>query len=88
MLAGRVTGRFSRGRPGWFALPGVWCGEFDDLPGHSDAELGGQVTGGLGQLGALAEGASRAGEGTQVDPVELAADGRPGLEATVANWYQ
>jgi hypothetical protein len=54
-------------------------GQLVDLPGRGDAGLGEQVAGGLGELGALAEGAGWAGEGAQVDAVELAADGGPGL---------
>jgi hypothetical protein len=33
----------------------------------------------LGEFGALAEGAGRAGEGADVEAVQVAAQGRPGL---------
>ena len=58
-----------------------WSGggaEFVDFAGRVDGELGEQVAGGLGQLGALPERAGGAGEGAQVNAVEFAAHDRPG----------
>ena len=52
--------------------------ELVDLAGLVDAEFGEQVAGGLGGVGELPEGAGRAGEGADVDAVDLAADLRPG----------
>src|SRR2546423_6117026 len=63
-------GRVSR------ALTIVWVSgglELDDLLRRGDGELGEQVALRLGQLGALAEGAGRAGEGADVQAVPGAA---------------
>jgi len=54
-----------------------------DSAGRVDAEFAEQVAGGLGQVGALPEGPGFAGEGAQVDAVELAAHERPGLSGLI-----
>src|SRR5712672_3388886 len=53
--------------------------ERDDLLRRGDGELGEQVPLRLGQLGALPEGAGRAGEGAHVQAVQVAADVVPGV---------
>src|SRR5689334_5293385 len=75
-------GRVSR--PGcfrWSAARGR--GELVDPGGRVDAELVEDVVLGPGDLGALAEGSCRAGEGADGDPVELTAQLGPGLAAGV-----
>jgi len=54
-----------------------------DLAGDADVQGGEEVAGGLGDLGALPEGAGRAGEGAEADALQLAAHGRPGLPGRV-----
>src|SRR5690348_16641172 len=75
-------GRVSR--PGcfrWSAARGR--GELVDLRGRVDAELFEDGGLGGGDLGALAEGSRGAGKGADGDPVELAAQFRPGRAAGV-----
>src|SRR6266545_4341171 len=62
------------------SLPGsVGCGgQLDDLLGWGEVEAGEQVAVGFGQLGALPVGAGGAGEGADVQLVELVADVVPG----------
>src|ERR1700722_16256287 len=79
MLVVPLERRFSRGAAGGLVSGGAGGGQFVDLRWWGDGELGEQVAGGLGELGAAAEGAGRAGEGAQVDAVEFAADRGPGL---------
>src|SRR5687767_16002073 len=61
---------------GWSARCGL---KASDLPGRGDVELGEQVLLGLGGGGDLLERAGGAGEGAQVESVELAADPGPGV---------
>jgi hypothetical protein len=51
--------------------------ELDDLLRRGDGELGEQVALRLGQLGALPERAGRAGEGADVQAVQVAVDVAP-----------
>jgi len=79
---GLVGGRASRGRGScWSGLRGecelVDPGRDVDFQGAEDVALG------LGDLGALPKGAGGAGEGADVDPVELVAQVRPGVAAGV-----
>src|SRR5215471_7882305 len=62
-------------------VPGVFgavCGDLDDLLGRVEVQGGEQVALGFGGFGGLAEGAGGAGEGDQVQPLKVGADGRPG----------
>src|SRR5579863_5600119 len=75
---------------GRVSRPGCFCwsaargrGELVDPRGRVDAELVEDVVLGPGDLGALPEGAGRAGEGTDGDPVELPPELGPGLPAGV-----
>src|SRR5271170_799341 len=82
MGPGLAGGRVSRrAGPGWSGLHGgfqlVDPGRRVDFQGVEDVALG------LGDLGALPEGAGGAGEGPDVDAVELAAQVRPGAAAGV-----
>src|SRR5205809_7870193 len=58
-------------------------GELVDLRGRVDLELGEDIALGLGDLGALAEGPGRSGEGADRDAVEFAAQPGPGGMAGV-----
>jgi len=75
-------GRVSRRRCFcWSAACGR--GELVDPRGRVDAELAEDGGLGRGDLGALAEGPGRAGEGADGDPVELASKLGPGLACGV-----
>jgi len=83
MAARRAAGRFFKAaaRDG---VPGSGAGgQFVDLPWRVDAELAEDVVGWFGDLGALLERSGGAGERADVDAVEFAADGRPGLPGGV-----
>src|SRR6266508_4656965 len=61
-------------------LPGSGAGgELDDLLGRGQLELGEDGLLRRGELGALAEGAGRAGESADVEAVQVATKRRPGL---------
>src|SRR5690348_9939419 len=75
MHAGRLAGRFSRR---WCSGWSAGCGlDVDDLPGDGDGELGQEVSLAAGQGGELLECSCRAGEGADVEAVELAAGAVP-----------
>src|SRR5215211_6061739 len=69
---GWLTLSFSAGGPG-----GCGC-QLDDLLGFGEVEGGEDVALRFGQFGALAVGAGRAGEGADVQLVEVFADVVPG----------
>jgi len=64
--------------PGVRAGQGPGGGELVDPRRRVDSELGEDVALGLGELGALPEDPGGAGEGAEVDAVELAAELQPG----------
>ena len=76
LAAGRVSRR-RLGEKGSDQVSGVVSSWNVDVPG------GEQVAGGPGDLGALPEGADRAGEGADADALQFAAHGRPGLPGVV-----
>src|SRR6266704_5792352 len=69
-----------RERSSWSGACGSW-GELPDARGLGQLELGEDGVLGGGELGALAEGPCWAGEGAELDPLQLVAKVWPGVAA-------